>query len=161
MKKNQKGFGIIEMLIILLTAFLILGAAFYVLKGKTRVAINAEGQSFSFDIGQPAKVITRSSQGKTSEYFQAAPKDDSTAIVATVYKPTASVTDLKDTCKYEKFDVVILDKPHTVCNQKNVAFIANFDSNDTWYQIAVFPENMKTELQQSDVAKLMESIKDN
>jgi len=161
MKRNQKGFSAIEIIIILFVALVIAGVAFYLVQNKTRVSIDNGGQSFSFDLGTPAKKISRYRGGKTTEYYQTTPKGDSTVLLATIYKPTSSTNDLKNTCRYDKVEVTILNETHTLCDQKHKAYISNFSYNDKWYQVAVFPEDLKYELPQEDVVKLVESIKSN
>lgn len=159
MIQNQKG-SVVGLLIVLFVAFLIIGVGFY-LKNKTRVAIIYEGQYFSFDLGVPAKIVSKSTDGKMIDYYQTTPKNSSVALIATVYKPTSSNADLEESCKFKKLKATILGQLHTICNQNNVAYIANFENNGVWYQVAVLPEDRKSELKQKDVINLLESIKIN
>lgn len=161
MKQNQKGFGIAEILIVLVISALIIGAVFYFFSKKTRVTIDSEGQSFSFDLGVAAEKVTKSYQGKTSEYFKTTLEDSPEPLVATIIKPTTSSSDLKATCRYDKLDATVLGKKYTVCDQKHKVYIVNFDISGTWYQAIVFSESMKSELNPADVIKLIESIQAN
>jgi uncharacterized protein YxeA len=162
MKKNQKGIGVIVIILILAVVLSIVGAGFYVFKHKTRVSITNDGATFSFDMGVPADSRTNSDSQGSSQYYEVKLSDYSDKVVATAYTPkqTKVDRDFSDSeCKYTSFKVTILDKLHTVCDQKDLIFVANFDSGNKWYQVSVFSQSTKTQLSQDTAKRLLESLK--
>ncbi len=159
MQKNQNGFGILEMFIGLMIVAVIISAGLYFIKGKARVSIVNNDTTFSFDMGIPANNTSHSGKEGSSQYYEAQLKDSGIKIVATAYIPKKTNIDKDIECRYSSFAVEILGKSHIVCDQKNLVFVANFDNNETWYQVAVFPKDMKTPLDQGAVSQLMNSKK--
>jgi uncharacterized protein YxeA len=159
MNKSQKGIGVIVIILILTIVLIVIGAGFYVFKHKTRVSITNDGATFSFDMGVPAdsKTITNS-QGSTQVY-EVKLDNYNDKVVATAYTPKLTKVNGDIDCKYDLFKANILGKPHSVCGQKHLIFVSDFDVDGKWYQANVFSKSTKTELSQDTVTKLLESLK--
>jgi hypothetical protein len=159
MRKNQKGFSVTAILILLAVVIVLGATAYYVIKNQTRVSVTNNGATFSFDMGVAATRSTGTDSTGTSEFYQVKLDDYAVKVVATAYAPQKTKVTGDITCPYTAFKATINRAPHTVCNQKDIAFIADFNDGDKWYQANVFPQDLKTPLKQDTVKKVLESLR--
>jgi Tfp pilus assembly protein PilV len=159
MRKSQKGFGVIETLLVFVFFAAIVAAAVYVLSNQTRVSINNDSTTFSFDMGSKAEPKRFSDSTDTPEYYSVKLSDYDTKIVATAYVPKNTIVKGDIYCSSQSFKVNILGSQHLVCNQKNLIYAANFNNKGKWYQATVFAEDNKTEVNQATIVTLLESLK--
>jgi hypothetical protein len=134
-------------------------AGYYIVQNssQTRVKISTNGSSFSFDMGVPAKKVARHDAQGNSEFYQVKLPEYNANIIATAYK---AQTPIKGdfSCPFSSFKAKINGAQHTVCSQKDIAYVANFSSNGNWFQTTVFSEGLKTTLKHDTVTQILESL---
>jgi cell division protein FtsL len=158
MRKNQKGIGFFETLLFFVFIAVLIGVVSYILNYQTKVTFSNNGTNFSFDMGVPAKTKKISSANNDLDYYVVKLSDYSFNVVATAYEPDQNInSDVQ--CLYLTFKVDILGIPHSVCNQQNKVYTANFNNGDKWYQVVAFAEGNKDEIKRETVIKLFSSLK--
>lgn len=157
---QQQGFTLLAALLIpcILVILIFFGYKFFTISSTEKIISN-DGAKFSLDYGTSAQVTELSSNGRKLQYYETEVEEIGTKIVATVYVPTTSSVQKDVSCSYERFEAQILNKTHTVCGQKQIAFIANFENAGMWYQATVFPKDGKTAVTNEIIRALLNSIK--
>jgi hypothetical protein len=157
MSRNQKGFGIFETLFVFGVIGAIIGVAYYYLNYNTRVKITNNGTTFSFDMGTPGEVKKLSTTNNDLNYYAVKVSEYDYKVVAAAYSPDQPQKS-EISCLNTTFKVDILGSSHSVCNLKNILYVANFNSGDTWYQVTAFAEDAKSEVTKETIMKLFSSL---
>lgn len=140
MTHNQKGMTKVLILLLVLLAFATLGVGFYIFKTttETRKTITVDDLTVSYDLGTKSNVRQGQNDNRNVEFYEAKIPGSDRVIVSTVYKPQITKVESDMNCgKYASSKTKILGEEHTLCNQNDTIYVANFKANNTWYQTLV------------------------
>jgi hypothetical protein len=156
--KNEKGFGALEILLVLIVMCVLSGLTYYFINHSSKVLITNDDTTFSFNSGTSGKKVTVSDSSGQREYYENTIPDTDIQLVATAYIPKASSNKDMSCGQHASFQVNIVGASHVVCNQKDILYVANFNTGGAWYQATIFSKDMKSTIDQETVENLLSSI---